>query len=292
MQHFLFTQFDIFGPGAHFTNRFFVAIQNTIGISFHSHLNSDAVIATTFCTWHDSCAVMACAKICCDVMASNGVVARRSFHQIWIAGKKTLVKRAPSWLKDVMTWKGFPHYWPFVRGIHWSPAGSTETKGHECKALVFLAWIGCSTNSRVDSDFSLHDADDITVTDIYDVVRWVKVASDDPWACSLMDQSFLPAHWTCHYATFFGLRDCITGEKWDPCSTTVCMTQGQHVLSMGFMRSGTGQICLLTYLTRPRHQVCEIKCELCHISCSISSTFRSFDDAVTWLGCCNMTLWV
>ena len=71
---------------------------------------------------------------------------------------------------------------------------------------------------------------------------WVKVTLDDPWACSLMDQSFLPAHWTCHCATFFGLRDCITGEKWDPCSTTVCMTQGQHVLSLGFMRSGTGQI--------------------------------------------------
>ena len=28
-------------------------------------------------------------------MASNGVMARRSFHRIWIAGKKPLVKRAP-----------------------------------------------------------------------------------------------------------------------------------------------------------------------------------------------------
>ena len=28
-------------------------------------------------------------------MASNGITARRSFHRIWIAGKKTLVKRAP-----------------------------------------------------------------------------------------------------------------------------------------------------------------------------------------------------
>ena len=28
-------------------------------------------------------------------MASNGITARRSFHRIWIAGKKPLVKRAP-----------------------------------------------------------------------------------------------------------------------------------------------------------------------------------------------------
>ena len=28
-------------------------------------------------------------------MASNGITARRSFDRIWIAGKKSLVKRAP-----------------------------------------------------------------------------------------------------------------------------------------------------------------------------------------------------
>ena len=64
-------------------------------ISFHSHLDSNTVIATKFCTWHDSCAVVACAKVCCNLMASNRIMARRSFHRIWIAGKKTLVKRAP-----------------------------------------------------------------------------------------------------------------------------------------------------------------------------------------------------
>ena len=64
-------------------------------ISFHSHLNSNTVIPTKLCTWHDSCAVVACAKICCDLMASNGITARWSCHRIWIAGKKSLVKRAP-----------------------------------------------------------------------------------------------------------------------------------------------------------------------------------------------------
>ena len=36
---------------------------NSMEISFHSHLDANTVIATKFCTWHDSCAVMACAKI-------------------------------------------------------------------------------------------------------------------------------------------------------------------------------------------------------------------------------------
>ena len=66
------------------------------GNLFHSHIDSNTVIATKFCTWHDSCAVVACATLCCDLMASNGVMARRSFHRIWIAGKKPLVKQAPA----------------------------------------------------------------------------------------------------------------------------------------------------------------------------------------------------
>ena len=68
---------------------------NSMEISFNSHLHSNTVIATKCCTWHDSCAVVTCAKICCNLMASNRITARRSFHRIWIVGKKSLVKRAP-----------------------------------------------------------------------------------------------------------------------------------------------------------------------------------------------------
>ena len=86
--------FDKHNSGARFTNRNH-RNSNSMEISFYSHLESNTVIATKFCTWHDSCAVMACAKICRDLMASNGITARRSFHRIWIAGKKSLVKWAP-----------------------------------------------------------------------------------------------------------------------------------------------------------------------------------------------------
>ena len=82
-------------PGARFTNSFSIAIQ--IRWKFCFTLTSILIAwwLSKFCTWHDSCAVVACAKICCDLMASNGITIRRSFHRIWTAGKKSLVKRAP-----------------------------------------------------------------------------------------------------------------------------------------------------------------------------------------------------
>ena len=40
---------------------------NSMEISFHSHLDSNTVIATKFCTWHDSCRGM-----CKNLLRSNG----------------------------------------------------------------------------------------------------------------------------------------------------------------------------------------------------------------------------
>ena len=66
-----------------------------MAISFHSHHDFDNVIPTKFCACGDSCAVVACAKNCCDLMASNGIMARRNLLRIWIADNDSLVKRAP-----------------------------------------------------------------------------------------------------------------------------------------------------------------------------------------------------
>ena len=44
---------------------------NPMEILFCLHLYSKNVIATKFCTCHDSCAVVACAKFCSDWMAKN-----------------------------------------------------------------------------------------------------------------------------------------------------------------------------------------------------------------------------
>ena len=37
---------------------------------------------------------------------------------------------------DVIRWKHFPHYWPFVRGIHWSPVDSL-TKASDAELWCF-----------------------------------------------------------------------------------------------------------------------------------------------------------
>ena len=41
---------------------------NSMEISFFSYIDSNLMVATKCCTWYDSCAVMVCAKVCCDLI--------------------------------------------------------------------------------------------------------------------------------------------------------------------------------------------------------------------------------
>ena len=67
---------------------------------------------------------------------------------------------------DVIKWKHFPRYWPFVRGIHRSPVNSTH-KGQWRKALMFsliCAWINGWANNGEAGDLGRHCAHyDVTV---------------------------------------------------------------------------------------------------------------------------------
>ena len=57
---------------------------------------------------------------------------------------------------DVIKWKHFPHYWPFVRGIHRSPVNSPH-KGQWHGAYMFsliCAWINGWVNNREAGDCS------------------------------------------------------------------------------------------------------------------------------------------
>ena len=62
-------------------------------------------------------------KICCDLMASNGITARRSFHRIWIAGKKLLVKRAPG---------------PRYNGTQLDMAGFVNRNLYSCSVIICM----------------------------------------------------------------------------------------------------------------------------------------------------------
>ena len=51
-----------------------------------------------------------------------------------------------TWHDDVIKWKHFPRYWPFVRGIHRSPVNSPH-KGQWRGTLMFS--LICSLNERL-----------------------------------------------------------------------------------------------------------------------------------------------
>ena len=64
------------------------------------------------------------------------------------------------WHDDVIKWKHFPRYWPFVRGIHRSPVNSPH-KGQWRGALMFsliCAWINRWVNNREAGDLRHHRA--------------------------------------------------------------------------------------------------------------------------------------
>ena len=61
---------------------------------------------------------------------------------------------------DVIKWKHFPRYWPFVQGIHRSPVNSPH-KGQWRGALMFsliCVWINGSVNNREAGDLRRHQA--------------------------------------------------------------------------------------------------------------------------------------
>ena len=71
---------------------------------------------------------------------------------------------------DVIKWKHFPRYWPFVPGIHRSPINSPH-KGQWCRALMFsliCAWIYGWANNREADNLRRHRAHNcLTVTDCH-----------------------------------------------------------------------------------------------------------------------------
>ena len=89
---------------------------------------------------------------------ANGLIARGSW--IW-----NIIKMF-SCHDDVIKWKHFPRYWPFVRGIHRSPVNSPR-KGQWRGALMFsliCAWINGWVNNGETGDLRRHRANcDVTV---------------------------------------------------------------------------------------------------------------------------------
>ena len=79
------------------------------------------------------------------------------------------------WHDDVIKWKHFPRYWPFVRGIHWSPVNSphkVQWRGALMLPLI-CAWINVWANNREAGDLRRYRAHyDVTVMSCIDLTTW------------------------------------------------------------------------------------------------------------------------
>ena len=81
-------------------------------------------------------------------------------YKIWGLFKRACLAIKCHCHDDVIKWKHFPRYWPFVRGIHRSPVNCPH-KGQWRGALTFsliCAWINGWVNNREAGDLGRHSA--------------------------------------------------------------------------------------------------------------------------------------
>ena len=135
-------------------------------------------------------------------------------------GRRTLIKWTSSTSQqiefvrahdDVIKWKHFPRYWPFVRGIHRSPVNSLH-KGRWPGALMFsfiCARIHDWVNNREAGDLKRHRAH-------YDVIvmirRYLCVAM---WLMQEVDKDYVKTNtwWHHQIETFSALLAICTGNS-------------------------------------------------------------------------------
>ena len=107
---------------------------------------------------------------------------------ILIRGRMCRWTGSQHWLKhdDVIKWNHFSRYWPFVRGIHQSPANSPH-KGQWRGAVMFsliCAWINGWVNNREAGDLRRHRSHyDVTVMDEPGVsIDWIDSLPPPSWS--------------------------------------------------------------------------------------------------------------
>ena len=92
-----------------FHKQIFICNSNSMEISPCCNPITDHQIATNFCTYHDSTAVMSCAKFCGDHLVRIVLRAKQHFRRIWIVMEKTSVKWAPWFNRGWLDWLTLSH---------------------------------------------------------------------------------------------------------------------------------------------------------------------------------------
>ena len=65
-----------------FHERFFHRNANSMENSVYSRPSCSKLIAIKYCTWHDSCVVVACAKFGSDMIPYERVIQKQILHRI------------------------------------------------------------------------------------------------------------------------------------------------------------------------------------------------------------------
>ena len=111
--------------------------------------NQDHIISTTL-QWH----LTVCLTQFHNTQFIDFYTCSFSDHQVYV------LYSCRTTHDDIIKWKHFLCYWPFVWGIHWSPVNSPH-KRQWCGALMFSfigAWINGWVNNREAGDFRFHHA--------------------------------------------------------------------------------------------------------------------------------------
>ena len=110
-----------------------------------------------------------------------------TLHQFTIS--QLLTKTKPSMHDDIIKWKHFLSYWPFVWGIHRSQVNSPH-KGQWHGALMFsliCAWINGWVNNREAGDLRRHGVHyDVIVLDKIQCISFMVCSNCISSLCSLL----------------------------------------------------------------------------------------------------------
>ena len=129
-----------------FYHRVFHLNSNLMEIWFGFNTNRNSVMATIVCTWHDSCAVLACATFCSDLKVINWRRAKRVSR--WISVSKS-EKSSVKWPQAVpgRDRLEFPQWCPFQ-----TPKSRQTNRDWQCISFV---WSNRPIYTTPKSDVSL-----------------------------------------------------------------------------------------------------------------------------------------
>ena len=141
------------------------------------------------------------------------------------------------WHDDVIKWKHFPRYWPFVRGIHRSPVNSPHKKASDAEPFWFFicAWINGWVNDGDAGDVRRHRAHyDVTVMWLYGYCGWISIV----YVCRIFGRKTrVLVTLTIRYSKVGKIKNCVVWWKTSRDSTKRFFNGTQITSSTFYLRN-------------------------------------------------------